>query len=61
MVDSLETDIVQVMVRKLMDAQERRRQEATELMKKNRARVRDLRAKGRCRILQSGTTCLLVS
>ena len=44
MVDSLETDIVQVMVRKLVDAQERRRQEAMELMKKNRARVRGFKS-----------------
>ena len=44
--NSLNPDSVQVMVRDLMDAQERRREEVSELVRKNRARMRGVERKG---------------
>ena len=44
-VDSLDPDSVQVVVKDLMDAQERRRKEVLELVRKNRSRMRGVERK----------------
>ena len=43
--DSLDSDIMQVMLRDAMDVHERRREEVLELMRKNRVRMRDVESK----------------
>ena len=45
-VDIFDPDSVQVIVSDLMDAQERRREEVLELVRKNRARMRSVKRKG---------------
>ena len=44
--DSLDPDSVHVMVRDLMDAQERRREEVMDFVRDNRARMRGVERKG---------------